>query len=156
MTILHSERLGYARFCLIPREELCFRDSLSSIIVSLTNFHGILILKTHVLPAQQRCFTYSVVCTETEVSNWGLKFIMLFQVDGCGIDAMSQVFLDLGYKVRDELRFPAKKLRALWFSPPDHLLDMDGSEADGPLPRIFISEIIVNQLSSETQVKGYP
>ncbi|KAG0626980.1 hypothetical protein M758_2G165500 [Ceratodon purpureus] len=80
-----------------------------------------------------------------------------FGVDGCGIDAMSQVFLDLGYKVRDELRFPAKKLRALWFSPPDHLLDMEGSEADGPLPRIFISEIIVSELSREAQeiIKRY-
>lgn len=74
------------------------------------------------------------------------------QVNGCGIDAMSQVFLDLGYRVRDELRFPSKKLRALWFSPPDHLLDMEGSEADGPLPRIFISEINVHELSSESQV----
>lgn len=73
-------------------------------------------------------------------------------MDGNGIDAMAQVFLDLGYKARDELRFPAKKLRALWFSPPEHLLDMEGSEADGPLPRIFISEIIVDELSREAQV----
>jgi hypothetical protein len=65
---------------------------------------------------------------------------------------MSQVFLDLGYEVRDELRFPAKKVRALWFSPPKHLLDMEGSEADGPLPRIFISELIVNELSLAAQV----
>lgn len=80
-----------------------------------------------------------------------------FGVDGNGIDAMAQVFLDLGYKARDELRFPAKKLRALWFSPPEHLLDMQGSEADGPLPRIFISEIIVDELSREAQdiIKSY-
>jgi len=80
-----------------------------------------------------------------------------FGVDGCGIDAMAQVFLDLGYKVRDELLFPAKKLRALWFSPPDHLLDTEGSEAEGPLPRIFISEIIVSELSREAQdiIKSY-
>jgi hypothetical protein len=74
------------------------------------------------------------------------------QVNGCGIDSMAQVFLDLGYEVRDELRFPAKKVRALWFSPPKHLLDMEGSEADGPLPRIFISELIVNELSLAAQV----
>ena len=80
------------------------------------------------------------------------NFMNKLQVNGCGIDAMSQVFLDLGYTVRDELRFPSKKLRALWFSPPDHLLDMEGSEADGPLPRIFISEINVHELSSESQV----
>ncbi|CAK9263208.1 unnamed protein product [Sphagnum jensenii] len=74
-----------------------------------------------------------------------------FGVNGCGIDSMSQVFLDLGYEVRDELRFPAKKVWALWFSPPKHLLDMEGSEADGPLPRIFISELIVNELSLAAQ-----
>jgi hypothetical protein len=55
------------------------------------------------------------------------------------------------FGVRDELRFPAKKVRALWFSPPKHLLDMEGSEADGPLPRIFISELIVNELSLAAQ-----
>jgi len=29
---------------------------------------------------------------------------------------------------------------------------MEGSEADGPLPRIFISEIVVSELSREAQV----
>ena len=90
---------------------------------------------------------------EFRVLGWVVdNFMNKLQVNGCGIDAMSQVFLDLGYTVRDELRFPSKKLRALWFSPPDHLLDMEGSEADGPLPRIFISEINVHELSSESQV----
>ncbi|KAL2633806.1 hypothetical protein R1flu_005285 [Riccia fluitans] len=49
-----------------------------------------------------------------------------FGVDACGIDPMAQIFIDLGYKTQDELRFPAKKLRALCFSPPEHLYEVDG------------------------------
>lgn len=60
---------------------------------------------------------------------------------------MSQMFLDLGYKVQNELQFLAKKVWALWFSLPKHLLDMEGNEADGPLPQIFIFEFIVNELN---------
>lgn len=86
--------------------------------------------------------------------SWFLPSYFLFseQVDGCGIDSIAQVFLDLGYKTRDELRFPAKKLRALWFSPPEHLYDVAGELENGPVPRIFISELLVDQLSEKSQV----
>uniref|UniRef100_A0A0D6QWC2 2-oxoadipate dioxygenase/decarboxylase n=1 Tax=Araucaria cunninghamii TaxID=56994 RepID=A0A0D6QWC2_ARACU len=80
-----------------------------------------------------------------------------FNVDGCGISAMAQFFLDFGYVARDELRFPKKHLRALWFSPPEHLLDCKGEGVSGPLPRIFISELLVDKLSPEAQaiIKKY-
>lgn len=74
-----------------------------------------------------------------------------FGADGCGIGAIAQLFLDMGYETRDELRFPGKKLRALWFSPPDRLLKSKGEEVNGPLPRIFISELLVDQLSADAQ-----
>ncbi|CAM6118819.1 unnamed protein product [Calypogeia fissa] len=74
-----------------------------------------------------------------------------FGTDGCGIDTIAQVFLDLGYSTRDELRFPGKKLRALWFSPPEDAYDVKGELGNGPLPRIFISEILVDQLSEKSQ-----
>jgi hypothetical protein len=74
-----------------------------------------------------------------------------FGTDGCGIDTLAQVFLDMGYSKRDELRFPGKKLRALWFSPPEVANDVQGELENGPLPRIFISEILVDQLSEESQ-----
>jgi len=73
------------------------------------------------------------------------------QVNGCGIDSMSQVFFDLGYEVQNELWFPTKKVWALWFSPPKHLLDMESNEANGPLPHIFIFELIVNEFSLVAQ-----
>lgn len=42
----------------------------------------------------------------------------LFQVPGCGIDSMAPLLESFGYTRRDLLHFPAKKLRAYWFSPP--------------------------------------
>lgn len=74
-----------------------------------------------------------------------------FGVDGHGIDSMAKVFLDFGYMPRDELRFPAKKLKALWFTPPDTLDSGNGSGVNGPLPRIFISELIVDEMSSQAK-----
>ncbi|KAJ0988061.1 hypothetical protein J5N97_006417 [Dioscorea zingiberensis] len=69
-----------------------------------------------------------------------------FGVDGHGIDSMARFFLDFGYVQREELRFPAKKLKALWFSPPQ----AKHSDA-GPLPRVFISELLVDEMSPECQ-----
>ncbi|KAF3326918.1 hypothetical protein FCM35_KLT08548 [Carex littledalei] len=75
-----------------------------------------------------------------------------FGVDGYGINSLAEFFMDFGYTPREELRFPAKKLRALWFSPPSKIsFNNNGTGVNGPLPRIFISEIIVDQLSSESQ-----
>ena len=70
---------------------------------------------------------------------------------------MASFFLDYGYKQQGELRFPAKKLKALWFSPPSGLPHEDaatGGGVNGPLPRIFISELLVDQLSPQAQVSG--
>ncbi|XP_078164118.1 plant/protein [Carex rostrata] len=74
-----------------------------------------------------------------------------FGVDGHGINSLAEFFMDFGYIQREELRFPAKKLKALWFSPPGKISVNNGTGVNGPLPRIFISEIIVDQLSSESQ-----
>lgn len=80
-----------------------------------------------------------------------------FNVDNCGISALAQFFIDFGYVARGELSFPAKHLRALWFSPPQHLLNCNGEGVNGPLPRIFISELLVDKLSPEAQaiIKKY-
>ena len=65
---------------------------------------------------------------------------------------MAKIFVDFGYEPREELRFPAKKLRALWFSPPRIPHTDTGSGVYGPLPRIFISELLVDQMSPQAQV----
>ncbi|XP_057993810.1 uncharacterized protein LOC110650834 isoform X3 [Hevea brasiliensis] len=80
-----------------------------------------------------------------------------FGVNGHGIDSMASLFLDYGYTQKGELRFPAKKLRALWFSPPSIPHSNTGSGVNGPLPRIFISELLVDQISPQAQeiIKKY-
>ncbi|KAI4314211.1 hypothetical protein L6164_027145 [Bauhinia variegata] len=74
-----------------------------------------------------------------------------FGVDGYGIDSIASFFLNYGYTPREELRFPAKKLKALWFAPPNDTIVGSGSGISGPLPRVFISELLVDQLSPQAQ-----
>ena len=63
-----------------------------------------------------------------------------FGVDGCGIEALAKPLLDLGYSRRDRLDFKAKKLTAVWFSAPIP-----------ELPRVFVSELRVDELSPQAQ-----
>jgi len=55
-----------------------------------------------------------------------------------GIRSLEKIFLYYGYQRRDRYHFPAKKLDAFWYHPPRP-----------DLPRIFISELRVNDLSAE-------
>lgn len=57
-----------------------------------------------------------------------------------GIASLEKIFLHLGYERRDAYSFPDKKLDAFWYSPPEP-----------QLPRIFISELRVSELSDEAQ-----
>jgi hypothetical protein len=60
-----------------------------------------------------------------------------------GLDATKQIFQDLGFHEKEFYQFKAKKLRAVWMAPPKELYDL--------IPRIFISEIILNDLSKSSQ-----
>jgi hypothetical protein len=57
-----------------------------------------------------------------------------------GIASLEKVFLHYGYRRRDLYDFPAKKLTAFWYEPPDPAC-----------PRIFISELRVNELTDGAQ-----
>lgn len=57
-----------------------------------------------------------------------------------GIASFERIFLHYGYERRDRYAFAAKKLNAYWYSPPRP-----------NLPRIFISELRVGDLSPEAQ-----
>uniref|UniRef100_A0A0A0KJ38 2-oxoadipate dioxygenase/decarboxylase n=1 Tax=Cucumis sativus TaxID=3659 RepID=A0A0A0KJ38_CUCSA len=75
-----------------------------------------------------------------------------FGIDGHGIDSLASFFLDFGYTQKEELSFPAKKLKAFWFSPPSiSNAAYDGDGVNGPLPRVFISQLLVDQMSKQTQ-----
>jgi len=67
-------------------------------------------------------------------------------VPNLGIQSFEKIFLHYGYQKRDHYFFEGKKLDAWWYSPP--------RETD---PRIFVSELRVNDLSEESQriIKSY-
>ncbi len=61
-------------------------------------------------------------------------------VPSLGIRSFERIFLHYGYEKREAYDFPAKKLDAYWYSPPEPRL-----------PRIFVSELRVRDLSDEAQ-----
>jgi hypothetical protein len=69
-----------------------------------------------------------------------------FALPGHGVAALGAALRTWGYVPCDEggrLTFPRKKLRAAWFAPPPGL--------EGSLPRVFVSELAVDQLSERAQ-----
>lgn len=63
-----------------------------------------------------------------------------------GIQSLEKIFLHYGYQKRDHYYFPEKKLDAYWYAPPSP-----------NYPRIFISELRVQDLSPKAQqiISGY-
>lgn len=57
-----------------------------------------------------------------------------------GIQSLEKIFLHYGFKRMDHYFFPAKKLDAFWYTPPSP-----------EYPRIFISELRVQDLSENAQ-----
>jgi hypothetical protein len=95
------------------------------------------------------CSLNAAMFLNVKVSN--LLNLLQVQVNGYGINSLADFFTDFGYVPREELRFPAKRLRALWFSPPNNDC-YTGTGIHGPLPRIFISELLVDELTAQSQV----
>lgn len=63
-----------------------------------------------------------------------------FNLGKVGLDKLAQHLLNLGYKECGEYHFEAKKLYAKHFE-----------HADSTLPKVFISELLVEQLSTQAQ-----
>lgn len=57
-----------------------------------------------------------------------------------GVQSLEKIFLHYGYTKMEAYQFPAKKLDAWWYAPPEP-----------QYPRIFISELRVNDLSATAQ-----
>jgi hypothetical protein len=67
-------------------------------------------------------------------------------VPNLGLASFEKIFLHYGYEKREPYNFAEKKLSAFWYSPPA------GESTQGEnLPRIFASELRVNDLSAEAQ-----
>lgn len=65
-------------------------------------------------------------------------------VPNLGLASFEKIFLAYGYEKRDSYNFAEKKLSAYWYAPP-------AARAADNLPRIFASELRVNELSTSTQ-----
>ena len=80
-----------------------------------------------------------MVSDQTDIVNDHIAFRTM-GVDHLGIASFEKIFLAHGYKKREYYHFENKKLDAYWYSPPTD-----------DLPRIFISELKVEQLTEATQ-----
>lgn len=76
---------------------------------------------------------------EREIENDHIAFRTM-GVRHLGIRSFEKIFLHYGYEKREPYTFAAKKLDAYWYSPPVP-----------EFPRIFVSELRVNDLSDEAR-----
>jgi hypothetical protein len=80
-----------------------------------------------------------IIENEKDISNDHIAFRTL-GVKNLGIASFEKIFLHFGYEKKGFYNFEEKKLNAYWYAPPeDHF------------PRIFISELRVNDLPKKTQ-----
>jgi hypothetical protein len=83
--------------------------------------------------------SHHIIEKESDIENDHIAFRTL-GVPNLGIASLEKVFLHYGYTKMDYYFFPEKKLNAFWYAPP---VDK--------MPRIFISELRVNDLSESVQ-----
>ena len=80
-----------------------------------------------------------VIASSDEIENDHIAFRTM-GVPNLGLASFEKIFMHYGYEKRDEYNFIEKKLTAFWYSPPEP-----------HFPRIFASELRVNELSDEAQ-----
>jgi hypothetical protein len=80
-----------------------------------------------------------VIEHDDEIRNDHIAFRTM-GVPSLGIQSLERIFVHYGYTKRDYYEFKGKKLNAYWFAPPDE-----------KFPRIFISELKVDELSESAQ-----
>jgi hypothetical protein len=80
-----------------------------------------------------------IIKSEIEIENDHVAFRTI-GVEHLGIASFEKIFQHYGYEKRDYFFFEGKKLNAFWFAPPEP-----------SFPRIFVSELRVNDLSDTAQ-----
>jgi hypothetical protein len=83
----------------------------------------------------------NIINSQTDIINDHIAF-RTFAHPYLGIRSLEKIFSYYGYKKRDFYEFKTKKLNAYWFSPPKESIN---------LPRLFISECKLTELSKPTQ-----
>jgi hypothetical protein len=91
---------------------------------------------SHIVQAMMQ---QGLIENEEDIENDHIAFRTL-GVPNLGINSLEKVFLYYGYRKMDHYDFSEKKLDAWWYAPP----------AEG-LPRIFISELRVSDLSPRAE-----
>ena len=82
---------------------------------------------------------FNVIEKQEDIINDHIAFRTL-GVKYLGIESLEKIFIHHGYVKRDYYNFDKKKLNAYWYSHPEN-----------NMPRIFISELRVNDLSTNTR-----
>jgi hypothetical protein len=100
---------------------------------------------TDVTKITQAMVSNNIISNQTEIINDHIAFRTM-GVEHLGISSFEKIFLKHGYKKRDFYSFEQKKLNAYWYS-----------HHEKNMPRIFISELKVDQLSKNAQniIKHY-
>ncbi len=80
-----------------------------------------------------------VIASPNDIENDHIAFRTM-GVANLGLASFEKIFEHYGYTKRDEYNFTEKKLTAYWYAPPEP-----------HFPRIFASELRVNELSDEAQ-----
>ncbi|WP_207420082.1 DUF1338 domain-containing protein [Desertivirga brevis] len=88
---------------------------------------------------------HQVVGSQQEIVNDHVAFRTL-GLPYLGIGSFEKIFLRHGYKKMEQYHFEEKKLNAWWYAPPAPVY-----------PRVFLSELLVGELSSNAQeiINGY-
>ncbi len=80
-----------------------------------------------------------IISSQSDIINDHIAFRTM-GVKNLGIKSFEKIFIHHGYKKRDFYSFKVKKLNAYWYS-----------HQDNNMPRIFISELKVDELSKESK-----
>ena len=81
----------------------------------------------------------NLISNDNDIQNDHIAFRTM-GVPLLGIQSLERVFLNYGYVKKEAYHFEKKKLDAYWYAPPSN-----------EMPRIFISELRVKDLSQEAQ-----
>lgn len=81
----------------------------------------------------------NVISDFSDIENDHIAFRTL-GMPNLGIASLEKIFLYYGYQKRDFFKFEHKKLNAYWYAPPTP-----------DFPRIFISELIIEELTKESR-----
>jgi hypothetical protein len=80
-----------------------------------------------------------LISNRNDIENDHIAFRTL-GVPNLGLASLEKIFLHCGYERREPYHFASKKLDAFWYSPPTP-----------EMPRVFISELRVGDLSAQSQ-----